>query len=156
HRCTRFRCAHLCVVRADGGGRTRMSAVLSASEQSAEAHCTDVVLVGVGSIGRELLTQLSSTKKGVSSKLRVCALVDSTGYVLDANGLSRRTLLSLCDHKRQGHPLHEAPTGQAADPLNAVAFIAAQLSGKPVLIDATAADTRAMLEIVLERGWDVI
>jgi len=133
-----------------------MSAVLSLSEQSAEAHCTDVVLVGVGSIGRELLTQLSSTKKGVSSKLRVCALVDSTGYVLDTNGLSRRALLALCDHKRQGHPLHESPAGQVADPLNAVAFIAAQLSGKPVLIDATAADTRAMLEIVLERGWDVI
>ena len=133
-----------------------MSAALQVAEQSADGHCTDVVLVGVGSIGRELLTQLSSTKKGVSSKLRVCALVDSTGYVLDPSGLSRRTLLALCDHKRHGHPLHEAPTGQAADPLNAVAFIAAQLSGKPVLIDATAADTRAMLEIVLERGWDVI
>ena len=42
-----------------------MSALLSLNEQSTETHCTDVVLVGVGSIGRELLTQLSSTRKGV-------------------------------------------------------------------------------------------
>ncbi len=121
-----------------------------------EFRSTDVVLLGVGSIGRELLGQLTSTKNGISSRLRVCGLVDRTGYVIDPQGLSRRSLIALCAHKKSGQPLHASALGLRASPADAVAFMSARLAGRPVIVDATAADTQHILEIVLERGWDVI
>ncbi len=132
------------------------SLVVTEPVSKAKPHCTDIVLLGVGSIGRELLGQLASTKNGISAKLRVCALVDSDGYVLDAAGLARKAILSICAHKRGGDQLRTSELGRPANPADAVAFIAAQLTGRVVLIDATAADTQDILEIGLERGWDVI
>lgn len=116
----------------------------------------DIVLLGVGAIGRALIEQLATTVNGISDQVRVCGLVDRTGYVFAPEGLSRSVLLELSRHKLRGKPLHASATGHSADPLDAVAFIASQLKRAPVLIDATAADTHSMLEIVLERGWPVV
>ncbi|HVX39439.1 MAG TPA: hypothetical protein VHB25_07685 [Gemmatimonadaceae bacterium] len=132
------------------------SLVVTAPVKEPKPHCTDIVLLGVGSIGRELLGQLASTKNGISAKLRVCALVDSDGYVFDAAGLSRKAILSACAHKKAGNQLKASESGHAANPADAVGFIAAHLTGRVVLIDATAADTQEILEIGVERGWDVI
>lgn len=133
-----------------------LSLAVTAPVKESKPHCTDIVLLGVGSIGRELLGQLASTKNGISSKLRVCALIDSDGYVFDVEGLTRKALLSICAHKKSGDQLKTWESGLPANPADAVAFIAAHLTGRVVLIDATAADTQDILEIGLERGWDVI
>lgn len=122
----------------------------------AAALCADVVLLGVGSIGRELLGQLTSGKYAASSGARVCGLLDRTGYLFDPGGLSRRTLGAVCAHKKRGRALRESRLGHSADSTDAIAFMTAQLRGRPILIDATAADTHEILEIVLERGWDVV
>lgn len=132
------------------------SLVVTEPVKRSKPHCTDIVLLGVGSIGRELLGQLASTKNGISAKLRVCALVDSDGYVFDAEGLARKAIQSVCAHKKRGDQLRTWESGHAANPADAVGFIAAHLAGRVVLIDATAADTQNTLEIGLERGWDVI
>ena len=120
------------------------------------ADRTDLVVLGVGSIGRELLGQLSASRGGLASGVRVCALLDRTGYVFDPAGISRRALSALCAHKRSGRALRDAPGGLSANSTDAVAFLTACLRGRPILVDATAADTHDILEIVLERGWDVV
>jgi aspartokinase/homoserine dehydrogenase 1 len=117
---------------------------------------TKVVLVGVGSIGRELLARLTSRRAAAAPRLTVCAAVDRSGYLFDARGLSRRALVALCERKRAGHGIGTAPPGQPAAPLDAVAFIAGTMRERAVLVDATAANTHDMLELVLERGWDVV
>ena len=123
---------------------------------SAAATCADVVLLGVGSIGRELLGQLTAARHGASSHVRICGLLDRTGYVFDPHGLSRRTLGNIAAHKKAGRALRECALGLSANSTDAVAFMTAQLRGRAILVDATAADTHDILEIVLERGWDVV
>jgi bifunctional aspartokinase / homoserine dehydrogenase 1 len=120
------------------------------------APCTNVVLLGIGAIGRELIRQLITTRNGVSPRLRVCGIIDRSGYVFDQQGLPRKALDALCAHKKRGSGLATSPLGLPADPLDAVAFISGQLRNPSVLVDVTAADTHAMLEIVLERGWAAV
>lgn len=120
------------------------------------AEPTNLVLVGVGSIGRELLAQLNASRGGVGGGVRVCALLDRSGYVFDPDGISRRAISALCAHKKSGRSLREAPGGLAANSTDAVAFLTACLRGRSILIDATAADTHDILEIALERGWDLV
>ena len=112
----------------------------------------NLVLLGVGSIGRELLRQIAAGRSGGTAKLRVCGLLDRSGYVYEAEGISRRALLALCAHKARGAALRDAPTGLAANSTDAVAFLTACIRGRAILVDATAADTHDILEIVLERG----
>ena len=130
--------------------------ILQSVAPRAAADRTDLVVLGVGSIGRELLGQLSASRGGLAGGVRVCALLDRSGYVFDADGISRRSLSALCAHKKSGRALREAPGGLSANSTDAVAFLTACLRGRPILVDATAADTHDILEIVLERGWDVV
>jgi len=76
-------------------------------------------------------------------------------------GLTRESLLTIRAQQAVGR--NRSPTtasGSAAKSINItrVAFHRfLQLAGAVrLLVDATAADTHAMLEIVLERGWDVV
>jgi aspartokinase/homoserine dehydrogenase 1 len=123
---------------------------------SGAVRSANVVLLGVGSIGRELLGQLTAGRQGNPPGVRVCGLLDRTGYVFDPNGLSRRTLGDLCTHKKSGRALCESALGLSANSTDAIAFMTAQLHGRAILVDATAADTYDILEIVIERGWDVV
>lgn len=115
---------------------------------------TRLVLLGPGAIGRELLSQLGQSRGG--PRVKVCAVVDSTGYVLSAAGLASENLGDLRAHKAAGRPLAEHRLGRPAAPINALAFIVSQVRGRPTLVDATAADTHDMLAMVLERGWNVV
>jgi aspartokinase/homoserine dehydrogenase 1 len=117
-----------------------------------EAHA-DVVLLGVGTIGRELVAQLAESGDG--SPLRVCALIDRSGYVFDPAGLSRRRLAELRAHKAAGKPLALDDGARAASAEEAIRAIGAHALSRPVLVDATASDTTAVLELALGLGWDV-
>jgi cystathionine gamma-synthase len=111
----------------------------------------DVVLLGVGSIGRELLAQLAAQVAPV----RVCGLVDRSGFLFDAGGLSTERLAAVAEEKALGRRLATlgGTTGSAADAVDA---IAGEDLWRPVLVDATAADTGAVLEHALARGWDLV
>ena len=72
---------------------------------------TNVVLLGVGAIGRELLRQLATNHRTSVSSIRVCALVDRSGFVFEPAGLSWRRVMELRAHKASGKSLATAEGG---------------------------------------------
>lgn len=120
---------------------------------AARPRRTDVVLLGPGAIGRELLTQLASAKR---SPLRVCAVVDTSGFVVDGDGLARERLDALVAHKRARGSVADLSGGERADGLSALERIAGHLPGRAVLVDCTAADTHDLLRAALAHGWDLV
>jgi cystathionine gamma-synthase len=111
----------------------------------------DVVLLGVGSIGRELLAQLAAQ----DAPVRVCGLVDRSGFIFDSGGLSSERLAAVSEEKALGRRLSNlgGTAGSAADAVDA---IAGEDLWRPVLVDATAAETGPVLESALARGWDLV
>ena len=112
----------------------------------------DMILLGVGAIGRALVHQLSERK----SPVRVCGLVDRSGYLFDPAGLSRQRLRQAVALKKRGQPLASTEGGRTASAGDALASIATHALSSPVLVDATAADTAPLLERSLEHGWDLV
>ena len=117
------------------------------------AGAADVVLLGVGAIGRELLRQLNGRPRDA---LRVVGLVDSSGFVFDPAGLPAERLAALCALKAEGHKLDSIPGGQHADAIRAVQTISSSTLSRPILVDATATDTSAVLELAVSRGFDLV
>lgn len=117
---------------------------------------TRVVLLGVGSIGRELLRQLAANRRASARTIRICGLIDRSGFVFDPDGLEWRRVLELRAHKVAGRPLAEAEGGRAATAHEAIGLVTATRDSRVVLIDATAADTRSLLETALASRWDIV
>ena len=82
--------------------------------RSAIAHHVDVVLLGAGTIGRELITQLMDRRGNADGRLRICAVVDRSGFVFAGGGLPRRRLLEVQRHKQRGMQLAAVAEGVAA------------------------------------------
>jgi cystathionine gamma-synthase len=139
------------VARVAGTAQRSRSITVSAASQP---NPVDVVLLGVGAIGRELISQL--TAEDAHQRLRVCGLVDRSGFVFAENGLSAQRLAELRALKAAGQPLIEAIDGKAATALEALAEIGAARLVRPILVDATPADTSAVLRSALESGFDVV
>jgi len=127
-----------------GGGRV-----------SAPAHA-DVVLLGVGAIGRELLDQITQPGATAIAPLRVCGIIDRSGFVFDARGLSRSDLIALSLHKSRGGSLASMAHGRVADAAEAIEIMSAHALSRPILVDATAAESGAILDLALSRGWDLV
>lgn len=120
------------------------------------ADRVDVALLGVGAVGRELLTQITSSRNPNWSRLRICALVDRSGYVCNPRGFSRRELRDLRDWKRRGASLGSRTSGRKADPAASLRAITAMTTAPGVLVDVTPADTHDLLERVLAEGWHAV
>ena len=116
--------------------------------------CRDVVILGAGGIGRALVAQL--LEGGRRTGLRVCALLDSRGAIFDPRGLSRSRLRDAIARKRRGESLVSALDALPGDAAELLAAIDRHALARPVIVDATAADTTALLTDVLARGWDVV
>ena len=114
---------------------------------------SDVVLLGVGAIGRELIAQITDD---ATTPLRICGLVDRSGYVFAEDGLPRERLTALRALKAAGQPLSEADDGRSASPQEAVLALSRATLNRPIVVDATAADTSALLGTLLARGFDVV
>ena len=123
-----------------------------AYSDSARRSQTDVVLLGVGAVGRELLQQVSTHGKG----FRVCGLVDRSGYVFNPSGISYEALRELRSVKARGGRLADTESGTSATASEALAEITSAALWRPILVDATAADTASVIDGVLARGWDVV
>lgn len=121
---------------------------------TALAEPVDVILLGAGAIGCELLVQIGWG--AMVSPLRICALLDSSGYLFDPEGLSRRHLLQAVAQKAAGGKLASMDEGKVATAAAALATISTHALSRPVLVDATAADTTELLESSLARGWDIV
>ena len=133
----------------EDGSRSRDKRSPSRDKQRRQKN--DVVLLGVGSIGRELLSQLAEA----DAPVRVCGLVDRSGFVFDGGGLSAERLADVAARKREGARLASLG-GTAATAAQAFESFAEEELWRPVLVDATAADTGAVLERALTRGWDLV
>jgi cystathionine gamma-synthase len=116
----------------------------------------DVVLLGVGAIGRELVTQMSAETPDVRGSLRIAGLIDRSGFVFAPSGFSRERLGELCALKAAGHPLNEAIGGHAGSGLHALDEILRHRLSRPILVDATPAETTEVLAGALARGCDVV
>src|SRR5881397_1725064 len=84
---------------------------------------TDVVLLGFGQIGRTLAPLIAKVQ-GDAVTLRVVGLIDRSGVVFDARGLSPRRLATLGAAKAKGTPLAKLPGGRKATSAEAVALAA--------------------------------
>ena len=72
------------------------------------------------------------------------------------DGLSRQRLAELSERKAAGQPLIEALGGRAASALEAVREISSHRLSRPILVDATPAETSEVLELALDNGCDVV
>lgn len=122
-----------------------------AAAQSAHA---DVVILGYGRIGREVATQLGEVAR--SRALRVVAVIDSSGYVFEPGGLSKRRLATLASRKEAGAALADMPRGKRASAEAALAEVRRHALSRPILVDVTAGDTSAVLEAALAGGMDIV
>ncbi|HEY8852381.1 MAG TPA: hypothetical protein VIM36_09390, partial [Gemmatimonadaceae bacterium] len=114
----------------------------------------DVVILGYGRIGRELARQLDGATGRIG--VRVAAVIDRSGFVLDPNGLSGLRLETLADSKESGIPLADAPSGVRATASEALASIRQLGLSRPILVDLTASDTTPELEEAITAGMDLV
>jgi cystathionine gamma-synthase len=126
----------------------------SAPAAGRRSAAADVVILGAGAIGRELVAQL--TAGGRDPSLRVCGLIDRSGFVFARDGLSRDRLAELCALKAAGHPLNEAIDGRSGSGLHALREISRHALSRPILVDATPAETTDVLIEALSSGFDIV
>src|SRR5712692_3766985 len=116
---------------------------------------SDVVLLGFGQIGRALAPMIAKVKREALT-LRIVGLIDSSGFVFDADGFSPRRLAALGAAKAKGAPLAKATGGRRASAAEAVAFVARHARSNPILVDLTADETTDTLTTALGAGMHVV
>jgi aspartokinase/homoserine dehydrogenase 1 len=114
---------------------------------------TDVVLLGFGRVGRALADQIAAPNGGPA--VRVVGLLDRSGYVFDARGISRRRLLALTREKDAG-ALLASLGGQPAAAAEALTLMSRHAVSRPVIVDVTSDDTSDVLRAALGHGFDVV
>ena len=119
------------------------------------AERTDVVLLGFGQIGRILGAMIAKPRRG-PVQLKVVAVIDRSGFVFDAQGLSPRRLAGLAAAKIKGAALARASGARRGSAVEAVDFVARHALSNPVLVDVTADDTNATLKRALSAGMHVV
>jgi aspartokinase/homoserine dehydrogenase 1 len=118
----------------------------------------DVVILGFGQIGRELAAQMAThlSRSGDQIQARVVGVIDRSGYVFDARGISAKRLQELIATKSARTPLSGVRRGVHATAEEAIAAITAHALSRPILVDVTAGDTGAVLEQALAHGMDIV
>jgi aspartokinase/homoserine dehydrogenase 1 len=124
-----------------GGGRAR------AVQQ------TDVVLLGFGRVGRALADQIAALD--TRRQVRLVGLLDRSGFVFDAAGLSRARLLRLARQKDAGHLLANLG-GTRLGAEAALAWMAEHAVSRPVVVDVTAEETGDLLLLAARAGFHVV
>jgi cystathionine gamma-synthase len=133
---------------------TRQPTTPPTHKPTAEDH-TDLVLLGSGAIGRELIEQITECASGKS--IRICGVIDRSGHVVDAGGIPAGTLAELAAHKKSGRPLAAHAFGVASDPEKSVDIVTATAGlVNPILVDLTASETSPLLDVALSRGFDIV
>jgi homoserine O-acetyltransferase len=144
-------------VLAEGSG-ARGPAIAARDDAASDAGGAkaDVVILGYGRIGRELALQLEGVDGRHGVGVRVVAVVDRSGYVLEPRGLSMERLTELARAKESGIALAHAPRGVRAGAAEALAEVRRHALRRPILVDVTASETGAELEAALAAGMDIV
>ena len=127
----------------EGGGRPR------------SRSGRDVVLLGAGTIGRAVLELVAATPARFRS-LRFVAVIDRLGVLDVPEGLDARAIRQVLAHKAGGGTVGDLPLGRRTSPADAVASLGRRALLHPVLVDATADDTTALLTRAATAGFDVV
>jgi aspartokinase/homoserine dehydrogenase 1 len=158
---------------AQGSSERNISFAVSGADAAAAARCvhgafqlskigggrsqaaprTDVVLLGFGRVGRALADQIAAPNGRPA--VRVVGLLDRSGYVFDARGVSRRRLLALTKEKDAG-ALLAALGGVPAAAADALTLMARHAVSRPVIVDVTSDETGDLLRSALGHGFDVV
>lgn len=109
-------------------------------------------MLGFGGVGRALAAQMCALDR--RSRLRLCAVVDRSGYVFAPAGLAAREVARLVKAKAAGQSL--GSLGTSAPPDVAIDFIAAHTVQAPVLADVTADETGPLLARAAGFGCDLV
>ena len=121
--------------------------------RSQAAPRTDVVLLGFGRVGRALADQIAAPNGRPA--VRVVGLLDRSGYVFDARGVSRRRLLALTRQKDAG-ALLATLGGEPAAAADALTIMSRHAVSRPVIVDVTSDETSDLLVAALGHGFDVV
>ena len=113
---------------------------------------TDVVLLGFGRVGRALSDQIATA---TADDVRIVGLLDTSGYVFDSRGLARARLLRLARAKDAG-ALLASLGGHQASAAEALTVMSSHAVSRPVLVDVTSDDTVPLLQMAIDRGFDVV
>jgi aspartokinase/homoserine dehydrogenase 1 len=114
----------------------------------------DVVLLGVGLIGRELIRMLPRVRRRV--KPTIVGLIDRSGFVFAPEGLSARQLATYAKGKEAGGTLAAMSGGQQGTAAEAVAYIGNHALSRPVLVDVTAHETLPAIRAAIVANMDIV
>lgn len=128
-----------------GGGRA-----------SRRTEPTDVVVLGMGRVARELVTQFATVSRKSGRAMRIVGLIDRSGFVFQPRGMTSRQLAAAVIAKQQGRPLQELPGGEAGSALDAVNRMAGHALNHPILVDVASGDTGPALSSALAHGMDLV
>ncbi len=111
----------------------------------------DIILLGVGQVGRALLRMLASDRLTLTGKrLRVVAVADSRGALIDQRGLTEQMASEVLKAKHARGSIAQLAGATAARELEHV------FRPRSILVDATAGDTANMLHLARARGCGIV
>ena len=115
----------------------------------------DVVLLGFGAIGQRVaaLVARNGRKSGAP---RVVAIIDRSGYLFDADGISAARLASATAAKRARRGIASLAGAHASATAASLAQIARHALSHPVCIDVTADETTSLLMDAVRAGMDIV
>ena len=123
---------------------------------SRRSEPTDIILLGMGRVAQELVTQFAALSPQKAKSMRIVGIIDRSGYVFRPRGLTIRQLATLVAQKRRGGAIQNAAGGQAASALDAVNFMASHALTRPVLVDVASGDTAPALVSAVAHGMDLV
>jgi aspartokinase/homoserine dehydrogenase 1 len=126
-----------------GGGRPRRSSG------------KDVVILGVGTVGRAVL-RLLAAHPARFAPLRVVAVIDRRGMLRDLAGLEARRLREILAAKEGGATIASLPGAERTTPEAALRILGDHALIRPVVTDLTADDTIELLTRAAEAGSDLV
>ncbi|MEO6209001.1 MAG: aspartate kinase [Gemmatimonadaceae bacterium] len=118
------------------------------------AH-VDVVLLGYGAIGQRVAALIA--RNGRKSRApRVVGIIDRSGHLFDADGISAARLAAARTAKRAGRGIATLAGARASSTAASLAHIAAHALSHPVCIDVTADETTPALMDAVRAGMDLV
>lgn len=120
------------------------------------AEPVDIVLLGLGRVAQELVTQFTTLGARNANVMRIVGIIDRSGYVFQPRGITSRQLSELVRRKQVGVELKDAPNGRSSSTVDAVNFIATHALHRPVLVDVASGDTSPALSSAIAHGMDLV
>lgn len=120
------------------------------------AEPIDVILLGMGRVGREVVRQFPGVAHRNGRAMRIVGLIDSSGYTFQPRGMTTRQLEAAVLAKQQGRGVEHARGGYAGSALEAVEHMARHALTRPIVVDVASGDTAPALASAVTHGMDLV